>query len=737
MTFLRLFAHNFTPLISRRASFLALCAALVPPVATHGQTLDTSVAEERESTTLPEVVVVAETPGYLPQTWTTSTRIQLPVMETPRSVQVFSREVIDDLNPATIEDIVTRSANVVFLGDNDGRENTFIIRGFEGAPVLRDGFRLESFGGIMDPEIYGLERIEVLKGPDSILYGEANPGGLINLVSKRPLKQRQLEMELEVGSFGSTSPRFDIGGPLFGYGALAGDGKNPPIYSDRGVHYRLVGLYRYDEGFRDYFGANHRFYLAPSVTIDFSARTSLTLLAYLTYDDNYADFGIGLSAQGDIVAPVGRVNNHPQDRLERGNYIVGYDLRHELGGGWTVENRLRYVYSNYEYSAILLPLSFDATTGIYDRAPAFQYQNNQEIATQLNLSGDHEIGGFRNRLFAGFDFRFSTVENFTRFDPVNLVPINYYSPNYAVFPPSIGDIPVFTGGYQNDEITRYGVYLQNHFNITKNLIISGGVRYDDVDRKPTGESGVPNHEQAWSFQAGIVYEITDSLSVYGSYSESFNPNFGVDINGLPLEAETGEGFDVGIKATLLDERLFVSACYFYINKYNIATADINDPAFPFGASIAVGEQRSQGFEFEVAGQITPSLSVLGSYGFTDAEVVEDTTLPRGNQLVGVPAHTAALWAKYEFQNGVLRGFGIGAGFQYVGERVVDAANTAYVDACLILNAALYYRRDNWEVQVNFNNFTDEEYVVAASGDTARSVHAGAPFYAVGVVRVRF
>ena len=230
----------------------------------------------------------------------------------------------------------------------------------------------------------------------------------------------QLELELETGSFGSISPRFDIGGPLFGYGALQADGKNPPTYSDRGVRYRLVGLYNYDEGFRDYFDANHRFYLAPSVTIDFSAGTSLTLLADLTYDNNFADFGIGLGAQGDIVAPVGRVNNHPQDRLDRRNYIVGYDFRHELGRGWTVENRLRYIDSGYEYSAILLPLSFDATTGIYERAPAFQFQNNEEIATQLNFSGDHEIGRFRNRLFAGFDFRFSTVENFTRFDPVNL-----------------------------------------------------------------------------------------------------------------------------------------------------------------------------------------------------------------------------------------------------------------------------------------------------------------------------
>jgi iron complex outermembrane recepter protein len=118
-------------------------------------------------------------------------------------------------------------------------------------------------------------------------------------------------------------------------------------------------------------------------------------------------------------------------------------------------------------------------------------------------------------------------------------------------------------------------------------------------------------------------------------------------------------------------------------------------------------------------------------------VIEDNTVPRGNRLVGVPEHTAALWAKYEIQSGAFRGFGIGAGFQYVGERAVNAENTANVAAYLILNAALYYRRENWEVQVNFNNITDEEYVLAAWDDTSRSVHPGAPFNAVGVIRVRF
>ena len=646
----------------------------------------------------------------------------LDVREMGRSIQVIDNSLIETVKPVAIEDILFLSSNISYLGDNDGRENNFVVRGFQTAPVLRDGFRVETFGGITDPELYNIDRIEVLKGPDSILYGEANPGGLINMRLKRPLAEDHNEFSVDVGTNPFVSPRFDLGGGL-------GNGAD--------LRYRLVGLYQRDDGWRDYDNDNERFFIAPSLSWAMTDSTLLTVIAEITEDDFQADFGTAIDVDGELTAPIGQVNNHPQDTMDRHARTVGADLVHQFSTQLQAEVRVRYFESGYDYSALLLPFGLDAASYQYMRVPAQQAQDNEEVAVQFNVNGDFNVAGLRNRVSAGVDYRESTVENATRFMffPVFL---DWRNPDYSVLPLPAEDIPLAPGFYSNEDITRVGVFLQNHLNLTDQLMLSAGVRYDDVEREPLEGSSTSTQEyDSTSFQAGFRYDLLDTVSLFANYSESFSPNFGLDKNSNVLEPETGSGYEVGLKGFLFDGSLGYTLAYFDIEKSNVAIADPSaqptDPN-PFG-QVAQGKQESQGFELDITGELTDGWLVTASMGYSDTEDENDVPI------VGAAEVTGALWTSYLTPVGVR----IGGGFEYVGERLVmgdlnfdgDTSDRVYLDSHILLNAFIGYVSGPWSYQVNVSNLTGEDYVDAAWGGLSRSVHAGAKRQAIFSVKYRF
>ncbi len=685
-----------------------------------------AVAEEEEAAprALEEVVVR----GYRDESPDIG-RNSLPPRELPRSVQIISDDLIDAIRPYALEDILTLASNTAFLGDNDGRENSFVMRGFQGTPVLRDGFRVETFGGISDPELFNIERIEVLKGPDSILYGESDPGGLVNLVAKRPLAVDHASLAFQASSFGSASPRFDVGA------------------GTEDVRFRVLGLYEEDDGWRDFDNPNQRTFLAASVAWQVADRTEITLLAEATDDDYQADFGTAIDLDGDIIADPKQVNNHPRDTLERHQRTYGLDVRHDLAERWDVEARVRRIESGYDYSALFLPFGLDLASMTYFRVPAQQEQTNEETAAQVNLAGEFEVGGLRNRLFAGVDYRLSDTANRTRFNPGAPSFLNWMDPDYSEMPPPEADIPLATGFYSLEDLERRGVFLQNHLSLTDALLFSVGVRHDAFDRDPKpGSSTTPQDGSETSLQTGMVYRFTDVLSAFASYSESFAPNFDLDKHGDVLEPETGSGFEVGVKADLFGGGFGVSAAVFDITKENVATVDPTamptDPN-PFG-SIANGEERSRGVEVDFSGRLAPGWQVFGSYGYTDSEIARSRNGDEGLPIVGSPDHTASLWASYAVEAGVLRGLVVSAGLQHVGERLVtgdanydgDRSDRVDLDTHTLVNAAVSYEWGDWRVGLNLNNLTDEEYVDAAWGGLSRSVHPGAPVEAVLSVSYR-
>ena len=331
------------------------------------------------------------------------------------------------------------------------------------------------------------------------------------------------------------------------------------------------------------------------------------------------------------------------------------------------------------------------------------------------------------------------------FEPASTIDIFDSDPDYFAIPtPDREELsPIEDFDRTTD---RLGIYLQDQIDLLDNLILAAGVRYDVVDLdltdNLTGEETNQN-DDAVTPNVGIVYQPIEPISLYANYSQSFVPNTeNTDADGQPLEPETGEGFDVGIKGEIIKNRLSATLGYFNITKQNVA---VNDPSDPVGSAlIATGEQQSEGFDIDLSGQIIPGWNIIASYAYIDGEVTEDNDPELlGSRFSGIPEHSASLWTTYELQSKNLQGLGFGAGFNFVGERQGEIPNSFEVDSYFLVNAAVFYRRDNWQARLNFDNLFDIDYIESVAGSTSPAgtrntgIYPGEPLTVRGSVSVEF
>lgn len=693
-----------------------------PETAPSSQPTAPTAAQEEEI----EIVVTGEQEeeGYRVPDASTATRTDTPIRDIPQSIQVIPEQVIKEQQVTQLDEALRNVSGVTFGGDVDGRGDQFSIRGFEDAPVLRDGFR--RYGSYQSfPEVANLERIEVLKGPASILYGEIQPGGLINLVSKKPLAEPFYEAELQVGNWGFVRPRLDISGPLTSDGSLL---------------YRLNALYQTGDSFRGFDQEDRRFFISPVLTWRISDRTDLTVSLEYTDDKRPAD--LGLPALGDEVVdvPRDRIANNPDDTITNKYLNVGYDLEHRFSENWTLRNAFRYSSYKYNYNVLTYTLGFDEATESVENFFASQEGRDKNYTLQTNLLGKFATAGIEHTLLFGVDLSHNNERNFTIGDFETPIPVNIFNPVYGqIIKPEEDKLPDFGG----DEIktNRLGIYVQDQLSLFDNLKLVLGLRYDTVEQETVNLPGLftQSGEQTRNYDSftprlGIVYQPVEEVSLYASYSRSFNPNSATTVDGDTLEPEKGEGYEVGVKAELLERRLSATLAYFDITKQNVAVTDPTSPLF----SIATGEQRSQGVELDVSGQIRQGWNIIAAYAYIDAEVTADTNADIvGNRLFNVPKHSASLWTTYEIQRGNLQGLGFGIGFNYVGEREGDLDNSFEVDSYFLTNAAIFYRRNNWRFSLNFKNLFDVNYIKASENNRVSDNYPGEPFTVMGSVSVEF
>ncbi|MGJ5676041.1 MAG: TonB-dependent siderophore receptor [Nostochopsis sp.] len=661
-----------------------------------------------------ELVVTGEQDGYGVTNTTTGTRTDTPLRDIPQSIQVVPQQVLRDQQVTQLEDAL-RNVTGVNQSFNFGPLNFFTIRGFDATAtnLLRDGL-VDPLAGEVT-ELSSIEQVEVLKGPASVLFGLGNPGGVINVVSKRPLSDRVESIDATVGSYSYYRGAIDLSGPL-------NDSKT--------ALYRFNIAYRNSGSFIDFYNGEH-LNISPVVSVAIDEKTNLTVEGeYITTRDSYAS---GVPVVGSVLSnPNGEVSRNsnfgePSDEFEQIITRSGYKLEHKFSDNWSLSNAFRFSYRDYS-DKLTIPSTLDEDNRTLNRTYREFDLENENYALTTNLIGKFSTGSIQHQLLFGIDL--NRFENFTpKYIERQAASIDIFDPIYGQAP---GEIT-----YENSD--RYttnslGIYLQDQIALTDGLKLLLGGRFDTFDQKyedlinDTESSG---SDSAFSPRFGIVYQPIPAISLYASYTRSFTPPNGTFFSGDPsFEPERGTQYEVGVKADLND-RFSATLAFFDLTRTNVLTEDPDNPGF----SIQVGEQKSQGIELNLAGQILPGWNIFAGYAYTDARISEDNTYEVGNRLPNTAEHSANLWTTYEIQAGNLQGLGFGLGLFFVGERAGDLDNTYDVPSYVRTDASIFYNRDRLRVALNFKNLFDVDYFESALD--SNNVYYGQPFTVQGTVSWKF
>ncbi|NEQ46640.1 MAG: TonB-dependent siderophore receptor [Leptolyngbya sp. SIOISBB] len=676
-------------------------------------------------------VTGADDRDYTEPNATTGTRTDTPLIDIPQSIQVIPETVLEDQQVVRLNEALRNAPGVVQGNTFGGSSEQFVIRGFAGAAILQDGFRLDDTVTNGFRETANLEQIEVLRGPASILFGNVEPGGVINLVTKQPLATPAAELATQFGSEGFVRPRLDVTGPLNQSGT---------------VRYRLNTVYERAEGFRDFETDTNRLFFAPVVAVDLGDRTDLIL--DFQYLNDQRPFDRGIPPLGDSIPDVPRdtITGEPTDFARVQNTGVGYRLEHRFSDQWQLRNRFRYGEVNFrnrrtELSELLGGLN--PVTGDIARAIVFNESSLQSYEAQTELIGEFSTGSINHTLLMGLDLFFADADIFVATEPT--LPVNLFNPRIGRAP--VPDLPLaFTTGDSTSSLSRVGLLVQDQIELLPELNLLLGGRVDFFSQSSTSAAivipGIVNNpasegdqsQTAFSPRVGIVYQPIEELALYASYSRAFQPNTltSTTINGDFLDPEESEQFEVGVKADLLEGRLSATLSFFDISQTNVAAADPTNANFV----VPIGEQTSQGMELNVTGEILPGWNVIAGLSLLDAEIADSPDFPDGATPPNVPDTSASLWTTYEIQSGDLAGLGFGVGLFYVGERQGDEGNSFKLDDYLRTDAALYYRRDDVRLGLNFRNLFDIRYF-ENGGLARRGATVGEPFTVVGSVSISF
>ncbi|MBD2183503.1 TonB-dependent siderophore receptor [Aerosakkonema funiforme] len=664
-----------------------------------------------------ELIVIAEADetGYRAPSATAGTRTDTPLRDVPQAVQVVPQQVLEDRQVTRVEEAVRSTSGVNPTSSSISTFETFNIRGFESTNILRNGLR-DSTNTQIPSETANLERLEVLKGPASVLFGQGSPGGVINLVTKRPLPDPFYAAEFSIGNFSFYRGAIDLSGPL---------------NRSRNSLYRFNASYENSNTFVD-FTQIERLFFAPVVSWDITEDTKLTLEGEFIRSSfpNYR----GLPAVGTVLPnpngkiPIERNIAEPnRDFIDNNANRLGYNLEHRFSENWSLRNSFRVTLFSYEQDSFF-PNSLEPDNRTLTRGYSTGSSGTDNEIMATDLIGNFSTGPIDHKLLVGVElFRENNYKN--KFDFGDIAPLDLFNPVYGS--PN-GEI---TFSLDNATLTRSaGFYVQDRISIFDKFKLILGGRFDFYEQQLTDKlanTETKQSEESFSPRVGIVYQPIEPISLYASFSRSFNPVIGTGFNNELFKPETGTQYEVGVKADLLDGRLSSTFAIYQLTRQNVLTPDPRDANF----SIQTGEQRSRGVELDVTGEILPGLKVIASYAYTDATITEDNALPVGNRLDNVPKHSAGLFATYELQRGNLRGLGFGLGFFYVGERPGDLDNSFYLPDYFRTDAALYYRRDNFKVGLNVKNLFDIRYYEASNGPLR--VFPGAPLTVQATIGLEF
>lgn len=678
---------------------------------------------------VPEIVVKDvkerddDATSYVAEASSTATRTDTPLIQVPQAVEVVTRKVLDDQKAIRLDQALRNVSGVVTPDASRGvfNDRTF-CRGFVCGYFKNNMRNLDQQQVLTYRDVANIQRIEVLKGPASVLYGRNEPAGIINIVTKQPLSERYVSLETVFGSYGLYRPMLDVSGPL-------NDSKT--------VRFRVNGAYENSESFRDVV-RSHRYFIAPVIAWDAGSNTTLTFEGEYVHNNQTFDPGVPALGARPAPVPINRFLGEPFNAYNVREARAGVLLKHRFSDNLRIESQFRADQSSWfgvqAAFGNLLPGN-QAITRLMQAGGATQssyYWRNDLIGRLVTGSVNHQI-------LTGVELgrnQYSTTLGAAVYPAINI-----FNPVYGQAPFTDPRKTVFADTFANSA----GAYIQDQIDVTDSLHLLVGARGDYVYQHSGIGVNVPKRDTTaenygFSPRIGLTYQPIQPVALYANVTRSFNPLFTATgaANNIFLP-ETATQYEAGIKTEVVPGRLTSTLAVYRILKRNALAIDPTNPLL----QIQTGAQRSHGVEFDVSAQLTDAWKIITTYAYTDARIAADTTFRVGNRLPLIARHTGSVWTTYDFLDGPLQGFGVGTGLFAVGERAGDLANTFELPGYIRVDAALFYRkpeffpRTNLTVQLNVQNLLDHEYYYGGAATRASGAFPGAPLTFIGSVKFEY
>lgn len=668
------------------------------------------------------VQVTAQRESYSVSHAQTATKTDTSLMDTPMSVKVVPQQVMLDQQVVRIDQALRNVSGVI---SGAGGDQQFNVRGFDQFNFYRDGYPFQSqwFHG---EDLTNIERVEVLKGPGSILYGRSEPGGIINFVTKPPLDTPYYSLRQQFGSYGWFRTNADLTGPLT---------------DDKRLSYRFNIGYQTNQNFQE-FGGNERLIIAPQIRWRITERTTSTLK--YEYSDISENGRGNIPLLGNRPAPIAReLNLGERWNLQNDKYhLVSLVTEHAFNDAWSI--RHRFNFSNHELTLTGQNVGSAAANG--DVGRFFFAQNTdgrdhtRNFFNALEVLGHVSTGPIKHTLLFGGDYLHTDIRaTMAGFTPATDDVINIFNPAHKAGPPVIqaGDVTKFDWS-----LPWFGLYAQDQIELPYHIHILAGFRYDNAKTSTSDENlggrtpTIKDTNDRISPRGGVLWRPIPEFSLYGSYTENFGAsNTFQSGSSIPLPPQTAQQWEVGAKTELWGGRFIGSLAYFNLRKQNL-------PVFFPGEIRAIGEGESRGLELDITGEILPGWSVIGAYAYVPfAKTTQDDPAlgNMGRRLNNAPVNSGSLWTVYQFQEERLQGLRVGAGMQGVGERQIGFGEIAQAPGYVVANLMASYQWRmggiRYTAQLNVDNLLDKSYIghIFSYGPT----YYGMPRFFMGSLRAEF
>lgn len=691
--------------MKKKAIFCVLATSIILP----SQVL----SSQNDKTTLSPITIennLSETTGeysYYKTKSYSATKTDTPLKEVPQSVQIVNKEIIQDTNSVTLSDTLVYVSGTSYQNNFGGMWDNFSIRGFSGhentgMSLLKNGFS-DNRGYNAPRDTANIESIEFLKGPSGALYGNSEPGGTINIVTKQPKFDPEYSIESSLGSENFYRVSSDLTGPI-----------------NESLAFRLNVAKEKKDSFRDYIKSD-RTVIAPSLLWSISDNSFLTYFGEYIEQKAPLDRGIiAINGNKNAISNKTFFGNPNDGDMKLENYTHQLKLEHYFSDSWSGNAGIAYKNNSLKGTASEVRPFLNVTTDSVLLRTRYRDYNSNDLAFQGDIKNVSTFADIKNTLLLGTElYKFEADTKMNNLNNSVRISNIYSNPTYTTLLTGRGNLITD----RNEDQKSLALFAQDEIEIG-NFRFLTGVRYDKIEMDTINnlnKKTLTQNDYAVSPRVGVTYILNPEWALYATSGKSFRPNSGVDINGNTFEAEEGISLETGIKFESLDKKIGATLAVYQINKNNVLTG--TDPNGTY--SVAAGEVESKGVEFDINGKITDNIKINLNYAYTNAEVTKDEggvidyltgsiVNLKGKSLSNVPMHSGGLLAMWEDNISMDSSYGLGAGISYVGKREGNYINSFDLSSYTTTKLISYWKMDkNITFKLNIDNLFDKEYIISS------------------------